>query len=395
MIIASYESVTKNLKFLSRIKFSYFVLDEAHKIKNDEAVFSEVVRQIRTSHKLLLTGTPLSNHLTEVWSLLNFTMPTIFSSKETFEQFFGSEDREEDPEQYSEVINKLHSILAPFMLRRLKQDTNLNLPPKKEVYVFCPLSLMQKNLYKSLVASKLNIREIRSGSLIMDLRKTAIHPYLFPDMDTEESDYGEHLITNSGKFLILDKMLDKFVTKGDSKVLVFSQFTSVLNIVEDYLNWRQFEFLRIDGGTSLEDRIGFMEEFQQPDTKKKIFLLSTRAGGLGINLIASNIVIFLDSDWNPQMDLQAMDRAHRIGQKKPVFVYRLISKNTVDELIIEKQTIKIKLDYLIIERGRKLNRDLNLGFDIKTLNEQEIRDIAYFGANNILNLKDGTLRSPR
>ena len=322
-------------------------------------------------------------------------MPTIFSSKETFDQYFGSEDREEEPEKYNEVINKLHQILGPFMLRRLKQDTNLNLPPKKEVYVYCPLSLMQKNLYKSLVASKLNIKEIRSGSLIMDLRKTAIHPYLFPEMDTEESDYGEHLITNSGKFLILDKMLDKFVVKGDSKVLVFSQFTSVLNIAEDFLSWRQLEFLRIDGMTLQEDRVSFMEEFNKPDTKKKIFLLSTRAGGLGINLVASNIVIFLDSDWNPQMDLQAMDRAHRIGQKKPVFVYRLISKNTVDELIIEKQTIKIKLDYLIIERGRKLNRDLNLGFDIKTLNEQEIRDIAYFGANNILNLKDGTLRSPR
>ena len=383
------------MKFLSRIRFSYFVLDEAHKIKNDEALFSEVVRQIRTSHKLLLTGTPLSNQLTEVWSLLNFTMPTIFNSKETFEQFFGHDDREEDPEKYNEMINKLHTILGPFMLRRLKQDTNLNLPPKKEVYVYCPLSTMQKNLYKSLVASKLNIREIRSGSLIMDLRKAAIHPYLFPDMDSEESDYGDHLIHNSGKFLILDKMLDKFVTKSGSKVLVFSQFTSVLNIVEDFLCWRQFEFLRIDGGTTLEDRVNFMEEFQDPESKKKIFLLSTRAGGLGINLVASNIVIFLDSDWNPQMDLQAMDRAHRIGQKKPVWVYRLISKNTVDELIIEKQTIKIKLDYLIIERGRKMNRDLNLGFDLKTLNEQEIRDIAYFGANNILNLKDGNRRSPR
>ena len=384
----SYEGVTKNLKFLKRIKFHYCVIDEAHRIKNDESEFSETVRSLDSKDKLLLTGTPLSNRLNELWSMLNFVMPTIFESKVVFEEFFG--EKESDSENHQEMVSTLHRIMGPFMLRRLKQDTNLNLPPKKEVYVYCPLSSMQKELYKSLVTSQLNIRGLRSGSLIMDLRKCAIHPYLFPSMDTSEEDFGDHLIMNSGKFVMLFKMLEKFVVQGGSKVLIFSQFTSVLNIVEDCLTWKKFEFFRIDGGTPVEERNQFMSEFLDPNTKKKIFMLSTRAGGLGINLISSNIVIFLDSDWNPQMDMQAMDRAHRIGQTKPVFIYRLISKNTVDEMIIEKQTIKIKLDYLIIERGRKFNRDMNLDFDLKALNEQEIKDIAYFGANNILNLPEGT-----
>ena len=228
----------------------------------------------------------------------------------------------------------------------------------------------------------------------MDLRKASIHPYLFAELDTEPDDLGEHIVKNSGKFLILDRLIQRIVVASKQKVLIFSQFTMVLNIVEDFLNWRGLGYFRLDGSTVLEDRIKFMDEFNDIKQKKQnIFILSTRAGGLGINLIAATNVIILDSDWNPQMDMQAMDRAHRIGQKFPVTVYRLITKKTIEERIIERQTMKIKLDYLIIERGRKFNKDLNLDFDINQLNEQELKDLAYFGANDILNLPDEDLDS--
>ncbi len=390
VIIVSYDSLQKNMKFLSSINFEFFVVDEAHSIKNDESRLSEAVRNIRSKNRLLLTGTPLSNNTTELWSLLNFIMPGIFNSKIVFEEMFSEADNASDNKTKDDeaLIKKLHDILAPFMLRRLKQDTKLDLPPKKEVYVYCPLSKMQRDLYKLLVTKNVS-RSIRTGSMLMDLRKTAVHPYLFPEMDKETDDFGDHLIKNSGKFMVLDRLLERLTGKGRDKVLIFSQFQMVLNILEDYLVWRDYGHFRLDGNTTIEQRNEYMDEFNDPkQTERRIFIISTRAGGLGINLISASKVIILDSDWNPQMDMQAMDRCHRIGQTKPVTVYRLLSKSTVEERIIERQTIKLKLDYLIIERGRKFNKDLNLDFDLNQLNEQEVRDLAYFGANDILNLPD-------
>jgi superfamily II DNA/RNA helicase len=388
ILITSYEGLSKYLNFFKKIYFEYFIVDEAHRLKNDESNFHIECNAVRCKHRLLLTGTPLSNETKELWSLLNFIMPSVFSSRDVFEDCFNLQGTKSDSMSDQDVVKSLHEIMSPFMLRRLKQDTSLNLPQKKEILIYCPVSLLQKKAFTNIIADNKKQTEFRSGSLVMDVRKAAIHPYLFKSLDTEEEEFGEHLFKASGKFAVLDKLLKKIILEKKEKVLVFSLFTTVLNIVEDCLNTRGFKYFRIDGDTQIEDRNHQMEVFNSKQMDTCVFLLSTKAGGLGINLVAANNVIFIDSDWNPQVDLQAMDRAHRIGQTKPVTVYRLITKNTVEEKIIEKQTIKLKLDYLIIERGRKINQDMNTEFDLKSLNEQELKDLAFFGANHVLSMNN-------
>lgn len=161
----------------------------------------------------------------------------------------------------------------------------------------------------------------------------------------------EHLIDNAGKMIILDKLLKSMKAKG-SRVLIFSQMSRVLDILEDYCQFREFKYCRIDGNTAHEDRINQIDEYNAPDSEKFIFLLTTRAGGLGINLVTADIVVLFDSDWNPQADLQAMDRAHRIGQTKQVYVFRFITQDAVEERILERATQKLKLDQLVIQEGR-------------------------------------------
>ena len=245
------------------------------------------------------------------------------------------------------------------MLRRLKHDTTIDLKPKREVHVYCPMSDMQRTLIRKLLFSKREDGKSTLNNLIMQLRKAAIHPYLFPEWDTEPDELGRHIAINSGKFLILDQMLDKFVTREKKKILVFSQFTSALNILEDLLAYKGVLCYRLDGQTPVISRNKFMEEFNSEGNQVRVFILSTRTGGLGINLAAASIVIILDSDWNPQMDLQAMDRAHRMGQKQDVTVYRLITRDSVEEKIIERQVIKLKYDFLLLEKARHRKKDKN------------------------------------
>ena len=170
----------------------------------------------------------------------------------------------------------------------------------------------------------------------MNARKLCLHPYLFPavypsDVDSDDEDFSDHWIENSGKLKVLDKLLDKMFKEGH-KVLLFSQFTMLLDILEDYCNYRGISYCRLDGTTSLEDREEYMNDFNNTD-KYQLFLLSTKAGGLGVNLIGADRVIIYDIDWNPQNDVQAMDRAYRIGQTKPVHVYKLIAEHTIEERI--------------------------------------------------------------
>ena len=396
VIICSYNAVESNIKFLRRQPFSQIVLDEAHRIKNDESLFSNTINKISSRGKLLLTGTPLSNDIMELWSLLQYLMPQIFTSKEVFQSYFCALNTKSGVNSATnsaglseqDTVKKLHELMAPFVMRRLKQDTNLNLPEKKEILLYCPLTSMQRGLYKTLLASSIQAKNLRSGNLLMDLRKAAIHPYLFPQFDTEDDEFGDHLITNSGKFIILDKLIQKLVIQQNEKILIFSQFSMTLNILEDYFVKKELSTFRLDGSTEIEERVRCMDEFNSDQLETKVFLLSTRAGGLGITLIASRYVILLDSDWNPQVDLQAMDRVHRIGQTRPVSIFRLITKNTIEEKIHERQTIKLKLDYLVVERGRQINKDQNIDFQINSLSEQELKDLTFFGASNVLNVKE-------
>ena len=204
------------------------------------------------------------------------------------------------------------------------------------------------------VVNGVNKDRIQLLNILMQLKKVCNHPYLFPNVE-EGPPYieGEHLIYNSMKLKILDVLLKKIHSETDSKVLIFSQMTTLLNILDDYCRYRHFAYLRMDGQTSSEERDKRIEEFQNPESDKWIFLISTRAGGLGINLHAANIVILYDSDWNPQVDLQAIDRAHRIGQTKPVIIYRFVCEGTVEEKIVERAATKLKIDHLIIQKGKK------------------------------------------
>ena len=430
ILITSYEGMSYSLNYLKRIKFKQLILDEAHRIKNHHASFSQDIRQLKPEWKLLMTGTPIQNNMYELWSLLNYILPEVFYNEFIFIDFFGDEEERRknnakkkeqsgkgkrggrgvkgglknflkknnkgvksiyDKYSKDELVEKMHEILKPLMKRRVKHDTNLNIPQKKEILVKCKLNKLQKKLYEDILInhrvegrSKMTLRNV-----LMQLRKACLHPYLFPGVENEElGEFGEHLVKASSKLRLLDKLLEKLKREG-RKVLLFSQFTTMLNILEDYCTLRSHSYVRLDGNTDIEIRDENIVRFQTQNPPVFLFLLSTRAGGLGINLTASDTVILFDSDWNPQMDLQAMDRAHRIGQKNPVNVYRLVMEDTIEERIIERQMVKLKWDYLIIEKGRGKGKAVE---DMKDLEKDDYQDLILYGATKFVGVgtkKDG------
>ena len=358
IILTTFECSMKEKAALSSINYEYLIIDEAHRLKNDQAKFSMVVRKFNSKHRLLLTGTPFQNNLHELWSLLNFLMPNIFNNSEEFDRVFNLDTATEEGQM--KIVKQIHQLLKPFVLRRLKSEIKYKIPPKKEIFLYVGLSELQKKMYKKILSKNIDIvngvnrDRIQLLNILMQLKKVCNHPYLFPNVEPGPPYIeGEHLVYNSMKLKILDVLLKKIHAETTSKVLIFSQMTTLLNILDDYCRYRQFAYLRMDGQTSSEERDRRIEEFQNPQSDKWIFLISTRAGGLGINLHAANIVILYDSDWNPQVDLQAIDRAHRIGQTKPVVIYRFVCEGTVEEKIVERAAKKLKIDHLIIQKGKK------------------------------------------
>jgi len=367
LVITSYEGVNICINKLKKIKWEVLIIDEAHRIKNENAILSKNVRLLQSKFRLLVTGTPLQNNLHELWSLLNFLLPDIFSSSSDFDEWFnmgggenkdkktegGNENMEEAEDKNAEIVQQLHKILKPFLLRRTKSEVEKTLPPKKEIHIKVGLTELQKDIYKNLLTRSLLQTESKTiyKNIIMQLRKACNHPYLFEGIE-KPNPPPNHLVIYSSKMRILDKLCNKLF--GKSQILIFSQMTRMLDILEDYCNERRYQYCRIDGDTSLEARERMITEFTQKNSSKFIFLLSTRAGGLGLNLMTSDTVILYDSDWNPQVDLQAMDRVHRIGQTKPVLIYRLLCENTIEEKILERQAMRLKLDSLVIQQGRVL-----------------------------------------
>ena len=358
IILTTFECSMKEKTALATLDYEYLIIDEAHRLKNDQGKFSMIVRKFNSKHRLLLTGTPFQNNLHELWSLLNFLMPNIFNDSEEFDRIFNLDTATEEGQM--QIIKQIHQLLKPFVLRRLKSEIKYKIPPKKEIFLYVGLSELQKSMYKQILSKNIDVvngvnkDRIQLLNILMQLKKVCNHPYLFPNVE-QGPPYieGEHLIYNSMKLKILDVLLKKIHSETNNKVLIFSQMTTLLNILDDYCRYRQFAYLRMDGQTSSEDRDKRIEEFQNPNSGKWLFLISTRAGGLGINLHAANIVILYDSDWNPQVDLQAIDRAHRIGQTKPVIIYRFVCEGTVEEKIVERAAKKLKLDHLIIQKGKK------------------------------------------
>ncbi|KAI4371406.1 hypothetical protein MLD38_019647 [Melastoma candidum] len=382
--VTSFEMAIKEKAALRRFSWRYIIIDEAHRIKNENSLLSKTMRLYNTNYRLLITGTPLQNNLHELWSLLNFLLPEIFSSAETFDEWFqisGENDQQE-------VVQQLHKVLRPFLLRRLKSDVEKGLPPKKETILKVGMSQMQKHYYRALLQKDLEVvnaggERKRLLNIAMQLRKCCNHPYLFQGAEPGPPyTTGDHLVTNAGKMVLLDKLLPK-LKERDSRVLIFSQMTRLLDILEDYLMFRGYQYCRIDGNTGGDDRDASIEAFNRPGSEKFVFLLSTRAGGLGINLATADVVILYDSDWNPQVDLQAQDRAHRIGQKKEVQVFRFCTEYTIEEKVIERAYKKLALDALVIQQGRLAEQ--------KTVNKDELLQMVRFGAEMVFSSKDSTI----
>lgn len=395
-LITTYEYIMKDKGQLRKIQWQYIIVDEGHRMKNAQSKFAQTLGSMyQSKHRLLLTGTPLQNNLPELWALLNFLLPSIFSSVETFDQWFnkpfasfktqtagttGGEDSGDmttslTQEERLLIVHRLHEVLRPFMLRRVKDQVLDQLPEKIEKVLRCDLSGWQRKLY-SLIHKRSTTMITKDGTviggglnnIIMQLRKICNHPYLFL------SDWmiDDDLIRCSGKFELLDRMLPKLKAAGH-RILIFSQMTQVMTILEKFFEYRKFSYLRLDGGTASEDREKRMYMFNDPDSPYFIFLLSTRAGGLGLNLATADTVILFDSDWNPMMDAQAQDRAHRIGQKNEVRVFRLVTTSPMEEKILSRATDKRNLTGLVVDAG-KFHKDSSGGVDRKEMMAALLRD---------------------
>lgn len=398
VFVTSYEVLIKEKNVLcSRFHWQYVIIDEAHRIKNEASKLAVTVRKLRTNYRLLVTGTPLQNNLHELWALLNFLFPEMFNDAEEFDTLFNvvaasSEDetQEEKENRNLLMVHQLHKVLRPFLLRRVKSEVSKELPPKKELLLYVALTPMQRRQYRAILSKNYDAISERGGegktrllNLVMQLRKCCNHPYLFDGWEDRTLDpHGDHLVENSGKLKLLDRLMKRLLENG-SRVLIFTQMTRMLDILEDFLLMRNIDYCRIDGSTSGEDRDAQIDAFNAPESSKKVFVLSTRAGGLGINLVTADTVIIFDSDWNPQMDLQAMDRAHRIGQTRPVNVYRLVHENTIEEKVLERATLKLQLDTAIIQQGRLAEK--------KNLSSQDLLNMIQYGADHIFKSHDGEL----
>ena len=354
--ITSYEMVLREKSHLKKFAWEYIIIDEAHRIKNEESSLAQIIRVFNSRNRLLITGTPLQNNLHELWALLNFLLPDVFGDSEAFDQWFSTQESDQDT-----VVQQLHRVLRPFLLRRVKSDVEKSLLPKKEINLYVPMSEMQVKWYQKILEKDIDAVNGAAGkresktrllNIVMQLRKCCNHPYLFEGAEPGPSyTTDEHLVYNSGKMVILDKILSRMQKQG-SRVLIFSQMSRVLDILEDYCVFRDYNYCRIDGTTAHEDRIAAIDDYNKPDSDKFVFLLTTRAGGLGINLTSADIVVLYDSDWNPQADLQAMDRAHRIGQTKQVVAFRFVTEKAIEEKVLERAAQKLRLDQLVIQQGR-------------------------------------------
>ncbi|KAH0566080.1 hypothetical protein GP486_000518 [Trichoglossum hirsutum] len=356
-LLTTYEYILQDAAFLSQIKWQFLAVDEAHRLKNRDSQLYSKLLEFKAPSRLLITGTPVQNSLGELSALMDFLMPGVVKIDE--DMILQPDDKDTQKK-----LSELHKVIEPYILRRTKKKVENDLPPKIEKIMRMGLSDIQLEYYKNILTR--NYSALNQGSkghkqsllnIMMELKKISNHPFMFPSAEerflagrTSRQDVLRITIESSGKMILLNKLLDRLKEEGH-RVLIFSQMVKMLDILGDYLRLRGFQFQRLDGTISASSRRLAIDHFNAPDSNDFVFLLSTRAGGLGINLMTADTVILFDSDWNPQADLQAMARAHRIGQTRPVTIYRFLARETVEEEVLERARNKRFLEYLTIQRG--------------------------------------------
>ncbi|XP_015781829.1 chromodomain-helicase-DNA-binding protein Mi-2 homolog [Tetranychus urticae] len=385
VLLTSYELICIDNATLGSVDWQVLVVDEAHRLKNNQSKFFRILNAYKIAYKLLLTGTPLQNNLEELFHLLNFLSPARFNDLQGFLNEFADIAKEEQ-------VKKLHDMLGPHLLRRLKADVLKGMPTKSEFIVRVELTPMQKKFYKYILTRNFEALNTKGGgqqvsliNIMMDLKKCCNHPYLFPVAAQEApltpngAYEGTALTKAAGKLIVLQKMM-RILKDTGHRVLVFSQMTKMLDILEDFLEGEGYKYERIDGGITGSQRQEAIDRFNAPGAQQFCFLLSTRAGGLGINLATADTVVIYDSDWNPHNDIQAFSRAHRIGQANKVMIYRFVTRASVEERITQVAKKKMMLTHLVVRPGMGAKN---------TMSKQELDDILRFGTEELFKEEEG------
>ncbi|KAJ8484289.1 hypothetical protein OPV22_016774 [Ensete ventricosum] len=377
VLLTTYEMVLADFSYLRGVPWEVLIVDEGHRLKNSSSKLFGLLNTFSFRHRVLLTGTPLQNNIGELYNLLNFLQPVAFPSLAAFEEKF-------DDLTTAEKVEELKKLVAPHMLRRLKKDAMRNIPPKTERIIPVELTSIQAEYYRAMLTKNYQIlRNIGKGgaqqsllNIVMQLRKVCNHPYLIPGTEPESGSMEflhEMRIKASAKLTLLHSML-KILHKEGHRVLIFSQMSRLLDILEDYLTieFGPKIYERVDGSVPVADRQAAISRFNQ-DKTRFVFLLSTRSCGLGINLASADTVIIYDSDFNPHADIQAMNRAHRIGQSKRLLVYRLVVRASVEERILHLAKKKLMLDQLFVNKSES---------------QKEVEDILRWGTGELFSHSD-------
>ncbi|KAL8684011.1 MAG: hypothetical protein Q9186_000041 [Xanthomendoza sp. 1 TL-2023] len=397
IVVTSYDAAQDDdfRKVFRRINWQALIVDEGQRLKNDKNILYSALSALKAPFKVLLTGTPLQNNPRELFNLLQFLDTSV--NAEQLEQEYA--------ELTKENVSRLHEMLRPFFLRRTKAQVLTFLPPMAQIIVPVTLTVLQKKLYKSILArnpellkaifggSKRALAKTERASLnniLMQLRKCLCHPFVY-NRDIEERSSNvtvshRNLVEASSKLQLLEMMLPKLQERGH-RVLIFSQFLNMLDMVEDFLDGLGLFYQRLDGSMGSLEKQKRIDEFNAPESRLFAFLLSTRAGGVGINLATADTVIILDPDFNPHQDIQALSRAHRIGQKKKVLVFQLTTRSTAEEKIMQIGKKKMALDHALIEQ---MDADEDESLDVESIlrhgtqalfQEGDANDIKYDSAS--------------